>query len=215
MSKRIHKKKKPQISVKDFHNKPVCEISENVFVPDNLVLEMNEQPKYKEDFYEELKKANLKTSYQKFKPFYKEKRVYKPRPVYESFDSFPEDLHPVFQLAIETFEPDVSWITLKRFLNDKTHPRKRWLWGFSLRHRGTEKIRINNNDLLVLLEWKNRTGGTARIEVEKLFDESKAYMTILNSLLASSKVYGNGKVVQWMKELYLKEIERASNEVTD
>lgn len=172
-------------------------------------LVIQEGAKYPKEFIE-LRDENIPhATNKKFKTFYKEKRVYKPKPVYDSFEQFPKELRQVFELAIQIHgDGNVDWITLKRFLNDKSHPKLRWLWGFSLRHRGTEKIKINQNDLIVLNEWYVRTGSAAKIPLDKFYDQDKDYINRLEGILKTSKVYGNGKSVEWIKNLYLLEIEK-------
>ena len=123
------------------------------------------------------KKRDLGGYYRSLNGKYKEKRIYKHRPQYNAFEEFPEDLQKVFDLCIDvlgctpvTIQLGDDWIKIKRFLINKTHPRKRSLWGFSLRHRGTSKIQLNNNDLLVIMEWEKRTGRRPMIPKEKLLD---------------------------------------------
>jgi len=170
---------------------------------------VQEGPKFPWEFMELKMKEIPKAKSKKFDPFYKEKRVYRPRPVYSSFDEFPEELQIVFGLAIKIFENiEPDWIKLKRFLNDKSPPKSRWLWGFSLRHRGTEKIKINQNDLLVLYEWRRRTNKTATIPYEKMYEEDKGYINRLDGIIKASKVYGDGKSIEWIKKLYLSELEK-------
>lgn len=172
-------------------------------------LVVQEGPKFPWEFVELQQQKIPHAKSTKFKPFYKERRVYKPKPVYQSFDDFPLELKIVFELAVEIFQGvEVDWIKLKRFLNDKSPPKSRWLWGFSLRHRGTEKIKINQNDLLVLYEWKQRTGQAAKIPIEKVYDEDKGYICRLEGILKSSKVYADGKSIEWLKKLYLIELEK-------
>lgn len=178
-------------------------------VVSTVPLVVQEGPKFPWEFIE-LKQANIpKAKSQKFSNFYKEKRVYKPKPVYEDFTEFPEELKRVFLLAVDIFEKsEPDWITLKRFLNDRSPPKSRWLWGFSLRDRGTEKIKINQNDLLVLYEWKKITSKVATIPIEKLFDEDKGYINRLSGIIKASDLYSNGKSIEWIKKLYLKELEK-------
>lgn len=175
----------------------------------NAILLVQEGPKFPWEFIELQQQKIPHAKSRKFKPFYKERRVYKPRPVYQNFSDFPEELQNVFSLAVEIFQDtDVDWIKLKRFLNDKSPPKLRWLWGFSLRHRGTEKIKINQNDLIVLYEWKRRTNKAAKIPIEKIYDEDKGYISRLEGILKSSKVYADGKSIEWLKKLYLVELEK-------
>ena len=176
-------------------------------------LVVQEGAKFPWEFIELRDKEIPNAKSQKFKAYYKEKRVYRPRPVYQTFEEFPEELKKVFEIAIEVFgNEEVNWIRLKRFLNDKSHPKSRWLWGFSLRHRGTEKIKINQNDLIILYEWKSRTGISAKIPMEKIFEEDKAYVQRLEGILRASKVYGDGKSIEWIKKLYLVELEKEKND---
>lgn len=191
---------------------PKCAIGQNVTVS-SAPLVIQEGPKVPLEFIK-LKNEHIPNAVsKKFDRFYKEKRVYKPRPVYSEWADFPQELQKVFELAIVIFEdqqPD--WITLKRFLNDKTNPKARWLWGFSLRHRGTEKIKINQNDFLVILEWNERTNKKTLVPVEKLFKEDTAYIDKLEGIIKSSKIYPNGKSMEWLKTLYLEEQQKEKNE---
>lgn len=185
---------------------PDFQFNENI-APATVPLEIEEGLKFPEEFIKALGKNIKKPKSRKLKTTYKELRIYKPRPQYSCFEEYPIELKDIFDIALQVLE-EPDWITLKRFLNNKSHPKYRWLWGFSLRDRRTERIKINNNDLLVIQEWVNRTGHVPGIEQDKLFDFESEYLDKLEKFIASSDFYGKGKRVEWAKKLYLKEIEK-------
>lgn len=208
MAKKRKKQKRKKIKITKcdfvlpqvFTNESYCEKVDTLNVP----LVVHEDAKYSKEFVDFIKQHRPNATSEKFKPFYKEKRVYKARPFYESFEQFPDKLKSVFELAVATFgnsETNIDWIFLKRFLNDKTHPRFRWLWGFALRHRGTEKIKIENNDILVLQEWEYRTGKPALIDESKLYIEDEAKRSRLHNIINFYNIRQ-----KWLEEAYLKEL---------
>lgn len=189
------KKKYPQIKT--------YEPDENGFI-------VYDEPKFSEEFYKKFKKlTKSKKPGRIFTPLYKEARVYKPRPFYNSFNELPIELKKVFELALQVFEEkQVDWITLKKFLNDKTNPKFRALWGFSLRHRGTEKIIIRQNDINILEEWERRTNYVPLIDETKIYNEEEGYANFLKGLINKSQAYKKNNVIDLINEEYLKEIEK-------